>query len=135
MLLQWLNESRPTILALSSLALVACGGDLYAGEKVSLVVGRVTDQTDSMGIENIEVCLEIPNDANTVRTCASTGSTGHYDIVEDEYLEQLATDRTSILAASDVDGDAHGAYLDRDVEIPPANLPMTIDVQLAPASN
>ncbi|MBW2457325.1 MAG: hypothetical protein JRI68_22645 [Deltaproteobacteria bacterium] len=120
---------------MSAIVLTACGGGLYAGEQVSLVVGRVTDQADSSGVENIEVCLEIPDGSNTVRTCASTGSTGHYDIVEDEYLEQLATDRTSTLAVSDVDGDAHGAYLDQDVEIPPANLPMTIDVELEPASN
>ena len=119
----------------SCMLLVACSSGPYGGETLSLVTGRVTDQTDQAGIEGIEVCLEIPHDGDTVRTCARTASDGSYTVVDDVYLEQLASDRTSTLAVRDDDGDTHGAYLDQEIAIPPASLPTEIDVPLDRAVN
>ncbi len=138
MLLRWLKEAQLTILTMSSSVLIAaCYGAQYVGEQfsLSLVTGRVTDQTDQEGVEGIEVCLEIPGDGGTVRTCSTTEPDGSYQIVDDEYLEQLASDRISTLAVSDVDGDTNGPYIDQEIEIPPASLPTSIDVELEPAIN
>jgi len=135
-LLRRLKEIQLTILTMSSSVLIAaCYGAQYAGEQISLVVGRVTGQDTSDPVENVEVCLEIPDGPDTVRTCATTDAQGNYEIVDDEYLEQLASDRTSKIVATDVDGDANGAFQQAEVDIPPANLPMTVDVEMEPATN
>jgi hypothetical protein len=136
MLPRWFKEAQLTILTMGSTVIIAaCSGAPYAGEQISLVTGRVTDQTDQEGIEGIDVCLEIPHEGDTVRTCARTASDGSYNIVDDIYLEQLAADRSATLTVTDDDGETNGAYLDEQVGIPPSSLPTEIDVALEPDPN